>query len=934
MTERPTPEEDTGPTDDGACFRFANAEFDERRGELRVAGKPVTLEPRVRRLLGELLRHTNEVLTKDELFDSVWDGRPTVDHALASAVSKLRSALGAEGAARIATVPRVGYRLDGPVQRVASAAPHLVLQAGQAVPGRPGYVLERPLGSGGHADVWLGRHAKLGHARVYKFASDGSRLSALRREFTLNRLLAQTLGAGKGFAAVVDAQFHSEPFFLECEYGGRNLQAWAAEPDAPLAALPLDERLALFSTLVHAVAEAHGVGVLHKDLKPGNVLIERRPTPPDLGPGARPGHADASPAPRAGDWQIRLTDFGSGRLLDRGVLQGLNLTALGLSQTWDATDHSISGTLMYLAPEVLAGQAASVRSDVYALGVMLYQWVVADLARPMATGWERDVADPLLRADIAAATDGDPAARLASATELAQRLDTLAQRRAAAAQAADLDALQARQAQQLARARARRPWVTTALVGLSLGLLVAGWQMRQADAARQRSEAALKASQATLAFLTDDVLTTPDLGRSGGDKPKPLLALAREGARRAGQRFAGQPLLEAQARAHLARTFKKLWATHDAVVQYDQAQVLLQPLLLPDDERRLTLQLEHALTEFDMGTGAHAKAQQRVAAALQAAGVNRLAQATPLAVLAAQAQTASLLAQGRDSAAVVQARALVSLADRLPSQPLAERIAARRTLAHALMVNDDMPGAERVLAELDQPPFAAHPDSRFAVAHVHWMRAGLLSDQRRFDEAKRLLLAAQQRVDGAPQPSGWHIGYARVELAHLHQRSGHHAAAAEQYQAALDVFRSTLGDGHAFVLNTAFNLGRMLVALGRTQEALALCRDSAAWALEQRPDGHIAGHDRLCGEAWLAAGEPARALQHLDKLPTPSRNDEEIGLGSQAWETQALKGLALEQTGHAAEGVALLTEAKQMLAQFDLLPTGLRFLDARLKQLN
>src|SRR3546814_11143857 len=98
--------------------------------------------------------------------------------------------------------------------------------------------------------------------------------------------------------------------YLEVEYGGGNRADWATQPPG-LAALPLQQRLHLSLKIADAVAAAHSVCVLHKDLKPANVLVTRN--------GKR--------------WQLRLEDFGSGRLLDPHRLEQLDTTALGLSVT-------------------------------------------------------------------------------------------------------------------------------------------------------------------------------------------------------------------------------------------------------------------------------------------------------------------------------------------------------------------------------------------------------------------------------------------------------------------------------------------------------------------------------------------------------------------------------------------------------------------------
>lgn len=99
-------------------WRFGTCEFDELRYELRVQDKVVDLERKPLEVLHQLLLRAGDVVRKEELLDSVWQGTSVVDASLATAVSKLRKALGEEEI--IQTVPKVGYRISVPVQLNAS----------------------------------------------------------------------------------------------------------------------------------------------------------------------------------------------------------------------------------------------------------------------------------------------------------------------------------------------------------------------------------------------------------------------------------------------------------------------------------------------------------------------------------------------------------------------------------------------------------------------------------------------------------------------------------------------------------------------------------------------------------------------------------------------------------------------------------------------
>jgi WD40 repeat protein/class 3 adenylate cyclase len=281
--------------------------------------------------------------------------------------------------------------------------------ADRALPGATNWIIREKLGEGGFGEVWLAQHEKTKAFRVFKFCFDALRLRALKREVVLFRLLKEALGARRDIGRVVDWQFSTAPYFIEMDYApDGNLVQWS-QAHGGIANVPLATRLTIVAQVAEALSAAHSVGILHKDIKPSNVLMVR-----DL----------------EDNYYARLTDFGIGILTDRARLGDYNITMTGFtSSTIAVNESSRSGTQMYAPPESLAGKPHSVQGDVYALGVLLYQMVVADLEKPLAPGWERDVEDDLLRIDIAACVDGDPANRLQSAQELAQRLVLLEQRR-------------------------------------------------------------------------------------------------------------------------------------------------------------------------------------------------------------------------------------------------------------------------------------------------------------------------------------------------------------------------------------------------------------------------------------------------------------------------------------------------------------------------
>lgn len=540
-------------------WTFGAGEFDEAKQELRIDGKAVRIEPKPLKLFGLLLRNAGEVVTREEIRAEVWDDRVTVANTIPTAVGKLRKVLDQRCSIRIETVPRSGYRLTGQVERNAIgrvAANRLALQAGQPVPQQSEFILVEQLNSTAYNDVWLGRDGD--EHRVYKFAVDGGRLSRLKREAALNRLLGEALGSREDIAPMVDANFSEPPFFLAYHYEGRNLRDWAESGDR-LARMDTDQRLELFIRICAAVSAAHGISVLHKDIKPENVLIAERD--------------DDSLA-------VKLGDFGNSELLEPEQLERLSLSIDRTSVTLDDSGSS-GGTVMYMAPELLQTGTATVRSDIFALGVLLFQILAGDLRRTLTPGWRREIENHELVEDIAAATDQNPMRRPASVDEMVHRIERREQRRQEREQRRlEQEALEQSQ-QELARQRARRPWMWGLVATLALGLGLSVYQYREAEQGRRQAEAFVQKMQAVQQFLSQDIIGRANPLDPLYDPDAGIGAVLDSAAQRIDERFGDSPRAAAGLHRSVAGAFNALRRDEAAFEHFGKAYALYSEALGP-----------------------------------------------------------------------------------------------------------------------------------------------------------------------------------------------------------------------------------------------------------------------------------------------------------------------------------------------------------------
>jgi len=319
--------------------------------------------------------------------------------------------------------------------------------------------LENKLGEGGFGEVWLGCHEALKDRRVFKFCFRPDRIRALKREVTLFRLMKSRIGEHPNVVNLREVYFDEPPYYIEMDYvQGKDLQSWCRQHGG-VDQVPLETRLEIVAQIADGLQTAHEAGVIHRDIKPGNILLGGK-------------------SPQPGDVQAKLSDFGIGQVLSEEYLAGV--TKAGFTQTLVSPNSSQSGTHLYMAPELIAGEPASIQSDLYSLGVVLFQLLAGDLRLPVTVDWARSVPNSILREDLEHCFCGDPKQRFASASLLARNLRSLRQRE---------EKLLAQQAAAAARERAayrrglvRAAGVAVVLVAAFAGLALFAWgQARNAS---------------------------------------------------------------------------------------------------------------------------------------------------------------------------------------------------------------------------------------------------------------------------------------------------------------------------------------------------------------------------------------------------------------------------------------------------------------------
>jgi serine/threonine-protein kinase len=653
------------------------------------------------------------------------------------------------------------------------------------------YRLVRLLGRGGMGSVYLARRDDVDKEVAVKLLDGPFSPDAIRRFLTERRVLARF--DHPHIARLLDAGIvpPATPYFVMEYVDGEEVTSYAERVD-------LDTRLRLFEDVCSAVAYAHQHLVVHRDLKPSNIMVDRT--------GA-----------------VTLLDFGIAKLLDE--VEDLTGTGIRLM------------TPECAAPEQVRGEPITAATDVYALGLLLFELLtgtrpytlrgltpaqaertvcISNPARPssVAPRVTRDLDAICLRA-----IEKDAARRYPTAAELRADVQRYRERR-------PVEARTPTRAYVLGKflARHHAAVLTTAVLGLLLlgGSMAVLWQAQRADRERHRAERALAESEAVADFLIA-LFEARDPAQSRGADP-PASELIARGEARAGQ-LARQPLVH-------ARMLDTIGRIHATLGRPERAGPLMRRALAA---RQTHLPAGHA----DIATSL-----QHLATLHQEQG--RYMDAEPLYTAAIEMRRRALGPDHPDLAESLSLYGVFVLRmhrdDRRAEALLREAVDIRRrafghddprvavTLKALATVHDfrrQYEASERLLREAlamqRRHLGRSHPDS---IATLSSLGATLIfkGDYRTAEPVVRETLALNREVFG---PSHRNIALALNNLGTIFEKSGRTVKAEAAYREAAGIAETTLGPRHPVVAQMWSNHAGMLIALEAFHEAETLLTRSA-----------------------------------------------------------------------------------------------------------
>jgi eukaryotic-like serine/threonine-protein kinase len=841
--------------------------------------------------------------------------------------SELRSLLAAHGAARnpLDTPPDSGAdAIDAP----ALLAPGTRLGA---------WSLGEPIGHGGSGDVYRAQRADGAFEQQVAIKLLRREAAGQLERFNVERQILARL-EHPGIARLLDAGFAPDgrPYAVVEHVAGVPLVEYCRVRGAGL-----EERLALFVQVCEVVAHAHRNLIVHRDLKSANILV-------------------------TADGRVKLLDFGIARQLDAGA--------------WPAGDRTTAPfTPDYAAPEQLTGDPVTTATDVYALGVLLFElltdrrpWASAGLpltrmvqlivheVAPAPSRVARDVsagagagavagtgagAAPIaarllagdLDAIVAKCLRKEPAHRYASVDALRQDLIRHGQH-------APVSARERAQLYVLGRLLRRHRWAVAGafavVASLAAGLALALWQADQARQQSRRAEAQTriaKAEATKAAFVKDFLLDIFNANsRQQADPLKAQSTTALQLLDRAAQRLATQAAPDPVTNDDLLDTVGTLYADMGAVdtsVRLRRQRLdLARRSFARDDPRIVAALLQYGGALYD------AEGWKNAIGPLSEA--DALLNARHDLVSVERARLDTLLAEywrGSDS------RKALALAHRAV-QLYGERYADNPDYANALQVAGFAEGdALNFVAAERMYRLAVQTQERLNVPEAYRVQQlVMLAEAQRglrmgaeADANFRKGIAIAERVDGVDH----------VDTLQAKMRYGSYLRAVARYDEALTLLRDTearaaarLGEQESFHLPTIrLELANSLFQWGQMEEAMRIFERALSVRERTRPDTKQHASMLL----WLApqlvaAGRYAEADEALDRVEAIFTK---VGLPVLTSRLPASRAQSLLAQGRvdaavavidAAEGAARAAVAADPAAGADLhLAQTLRLLRAR-----
>lgn len=669
-----------------------------------------------------------------------------------------------------------------------------------------GYRILGVLGSGGMGVVYRAEQQNPPRQVALKVLAPGLGGPAAQARFALE---AEALGRLQhpGIAAILQAGTYASPLgeqpFLAMELvDGEPLPDWVARTQPTVQA-----RLELLIAVCAAVQHAHEKGLIHRDLKPGNVIVDRAGRP-------------------------KVLDFGIARFVDDDR-----------SRTLQTMTGQVLGTLAYMSPEQANGQheRIDVRTDVYALGVLGYELLAGALPIDVAgTPWTTAVRrlcddeprrlgerDRRWRGDLetifAMALRKEPERRYGSAQALADDLRRFLAHEPILARPATTFYVVQRFARRHRGLVAGGVLATLALVGGTAASVV--WAMR-ADAAERQAKAEARVANRTVEFVRGlFAAAAPRVALGQTITARDLVA---EGSRNIGRDLADEPVLRARLEGLLGTVLSELGDHATAAPLLTDALAARRVECGGDDERVVAAlydlgrvqvmlgKLEAAAQSFQEGVQMAerlALPKSRIVAKLhQGLGVSAFGR-SDFAVAQAEFETAYRIADGVATDA--------DLADLLVHQANLQQMQRHLPEAEALFVR-----ADALLRKADDPLQAATVATSLGNLRIAQGRVAEAEEQFR-----RALQLGEQQL-GAEHPL---LIRRLCNLAGVLGQTGRLAEAEPLLERAVALGKgvdSRFDDG---VANASVNLGNVRAMAGRLEDALQLWQQ--ALVIRERRDG-------------------------------------------------------------------------------------------------